>query len=90
MEEAVDKEEEAEATCAHAVHGRLFPSDLFADDDLAVLGPRPVGEDVRHVILAAQLLIEAPRERLRGVRKRNLPAGEDGLGGFLIAGRHYL
>ena len=53
MQEPVDKQIQDEFALAHAVSGSLLFSLGEADDDLAAVRIKRVGEDVGNVVLAA-------------------------------------
>lgn len=57
MQYTVDKEIEYEIFFIQAVCGSLLFCDVRADDNLAAFLPDNVGENVRHVRFAAELLV---------------------------------
>lgn len=80
MQECVDKQVEDELSLAHLVYGRLLGCFGEADEDLAVLLPERIGEDVRDVVFLAELLVQLARFGGPYEHERHLPAGEDGFG----------
>ena len=76
MQYAVDKQIEDEGPPIHVVRNGLLVGFAQADDDFAALFSEGIGEDVRHIGLAAHLLIQ--RTCLRGADEdeREVPTGK--------------
>lgn len=76
MQYAVDKQIEDEGLPIHVVRNGLLVGFAQADDDFATLFAESIGKNIRHVGLAAHLLVQLTCLRGADEDEREVPAGK--------------